>query len=442
MPTWSVPPVLGDGSTAQGGTPPFAANEPAAIDEAGNYTRSQWLAGDFIDRFDNGEAKFRISAAHGFFGAVDPIVYPGQVGTSHYHEFVGNIGLFENGGLAAVANADYAALRNNPKSTATGGPLNATLYWSPALFVEIDGVLWPVKANVVTFYYTNDYADVAKLVRLHRGFSFIGGVNPMDRFNTAFRNSLPDTDLGGGEKWDKTQRYNGWNGWQFVVDGVAVPLAAGNTADAFNSTNARQLVNDDGSDPWGGAAEDPDGILISSLNAPAGWDGINPSSPTGRTHVSYAIRSDQNTYRDVVPQGWFKVPHFEAKHEFPGSRPGLSGHAYRSKLSLSSDNHMGVSNPRGSTMHFDWLGAWDSIIQHTWHSECNGITQDGVPGNPLTCNTSTISATQRMLVGEASPDPTMSLDPVLTFHNYNIGASKNAFGPLPPGTRVSGTVSR
>lgn len=443
--TWAVPPVIGDGSNDQGGDPPALAYEPAAIDENGLYTRSEWLGGT-PSRSDQGEAKFRITCNHAFFAPVDPLISPGEIHdeASHSHTFIGNIGLYENEGLAGLASADYASLRNNPKSTCSGGPLNATLYWEPTLFYEHpSGIDRAVKPNIVSFYYTLSYANVEEMYRLLRGLTFIGGVDPTDRLNTARLAEIPN-----GQGWDKTRRYNGWVGWAAYNGATIIPLAVGNTADASaQSVNfARQLVNADGSDPWGGAAEDPDVLLIANMVAPSAWDGHNLRSPNGRDHFRYPIRKSDNSYTDVGPQGWWKVPHFEVKTEFAnGHVDGLSGHAYRSKLYLSSDRFGREEvdwHPRGSTFHFDWMNGWDSEIQHTWQDNCTGTTQDGVAGHPLTCNDSTISATQKMKVLDASPDPTLSNDPIITLHDYSTGATKDIYDAIPSGTVVpGGTVS-
>ena len=438
---WATPPVIGDGSDARGGVPPVFASEPDPIDGVG-YNRDDWLVNEAF-RSDQGEAKFRITQNHGFFAKVDPILFPGMVGMAHDHEFSGNIGLFEALGEAGVASANFTELRTYLKSTASGGPLNASLYWRPALWLEVaPGIRVRVKAQVTSFYYTTDYDEVPQLQRFPRGFSFIGGVNPADRFNTAFLDSIPD-----GQGWDKTQRYNGWHGWKFFDLDLQqdIPHAPDCTADPYgDGVSVRQLVNADGSDPWAGAAENPNAVLITTMVGPSYMDGVNASSPTGRGHVAYSIRKTDNTFNNVGPMNWFKTIHPEIKDEYPASRPGLSGHAYRSKLSLSSDyDHMTgeLIHPRCSTSHFDFIDAWEWLTRKTWHGMCNGIEIDGVAGQPLTCNNSTISDVRRMLVGEASPDPSLSNSPVIEFKNYRTGPSKAAFGKLDAGTKVSGIVA-
>ena len=450
-PRWVASPDIGDGvdrhpevsTAAQGGDPPALAYEPAAIDENGNYTRSAWLNPPTLPahRFDDGAAKFRITCNDAFYGSADPIIAFGKE-APHHHTFIGNMGVYENGGIEAVRTATYKDLREHPKSSCSGGPLNATLYWEPTLFYErADGVNVPVRPNVVSFYYTLSYAHTGHMYRLLRGLAFIGGVDPADRLNTERLAEIPN-----GQGWLKTRRYNGWGGWGCYNRGTVIPLAVGNDADANGANFARQLVNDDGSDPWGGACENPAYLLIASNGAPSCWDGHNLTSPNGRDHFRYSIMQtqDQNPTHQRCPDGWWQVPHFEVKSEFPNGRAGgPAGHAWRSRLHLSSDRmDPDPTNwhPRGSTFHFDWMNGWDSVIQQTWQIHCAGVAIDGTPGNPLTCNDSTISATEKMRSGGASPDPGLSNDPVITFHSYFDDPDKDAFGPVEERTDADATA--
>lgn len=440
-PVWVDAPVIGDGvdrhpevsTTTQGGDPPALAYEPAALDEQGIYTRSQWLNTPSLpgDRQDQGEAKFRLTCAFSHFGTFDPILYFGQAKAGHHHTFIGN--------KSVNGSSTYTTLRQSPASTCTGGPLNGTAYWEPTLFFEIQpGVNVPIKPNVVSFYYTESYTKAPELYRLLRGLAFIGGVDPNDRLNTARLAELPD-----GQGWDKSRRYNGWNGYGCYNGSTLIPVAAGNTADEGTTGFARQLVNADGSDPWAGACEGTDKIIIASVNAPDCWNGHDLTSPNGRDHFRYATVKSASQSVKRCPNGWWKVPKFEVKTEFANGHVGLgiSGHAWRSKLSLSSDRMSANPanwQPRGSTFHFDWMNGWDSVIQQTWHSECNGVTQNGVAGNPLTCNDSTISSTQKLKNG-TPPVAGLSDNPILTSHDYAIQPARNMFGPVEENTVVTAT---
>lgn len=442
-PTWSASPVIGDGvdrhpevsTSAQGGDPPALAYEPAAIDENGLYTRTQWFGGtpNYNTSATSPKARFTCNGTH--FGLDDPIVNFG-VDAAHYHKFVGN--------KSTNRDSTYTTLRNNPASACAGGPTNATGYWVTALMYEIEpGVFVPVWSNSVTFYYTiNNTTMSPALYRLLRGLAFIGGVDPADRLNTERLNEIPD-----GAGWLKTRRYNGWNGWGCYSGSTHIPPAVGNTADQNSQSGfVRQLVNEDGSDPWDGACEGADKKLIASMSAPSCWDGYNLTSPDGRDHFRYPIfqASNQTPSAEICPTGWWKVPHFEVKEVFPNGRAGgINGHAWRSKLHLTSDRmdpNPANWHPRGSTYHFDWMNGWDSVVIATWLNKCVGVAIDGAAGTTADCDDSTISSTQKLIVTGSSPDPSLSNDPVVTLHDYANAPSKDAFGPVEEGTEVDMTI--
>ena len=432
---FQTPWTIGDGvdrvpevsTTTQGGDPPALAYEPAVINEAGHYVRSQWLSGANVSRSDQGEAKFRLTCAWSVFAARDPIVFPGQTTAGHHHTFVGN--------KTASPSSNYTSQRNSPASSCAGGPLIATLYWKPSLMFEIrPNVFVPVKQNVTTFYYTEEYARSPELYRLPNGFQYIGGANPMDRLNTARLAEIPD-----GQGWDKTRRYNGWNGWYCynTGNGLVINPTPSTTSD-IDAQYSRQLVNPDGSDPWAGACEGTDKRLVVDMQAPDCWDGYNLTSPDGRSHVRYSIRKTDSSATRVCPNGWWRIPKLEDKTEYSNGTATLNGHAYRSKLHLSSDRmNPNPANwqPRGSTMHFDWIGAVDRVVFNSFLKWCVGVTINGDPGQPLTCGNNTISPTENMISG-ASPDPSLSNDPVVTVQDYSTGPSKARYGPISPGTAV------
>jgi hypothetical protein len=456
-PVWVDNPTIGDGvdrlpevtTTTQGGDPPAFAYEPVTPNEdgAGPYTRSQWIVAN-PQYTANLQPKFRISCNQSVFGTFDPVVYPGIPNAGHHHTFIGTL----NG---VDENTTSERLRTVSTSSAcTGGPLNKTLYWEPTLFFEQStGVFRPVKPNVASFYYTMpSQAFVEKLIRLPMGLQFIGGVNPDDPEATARMAEIPD-----GQGWLKTRKYDGWLGWACYNGGTLVSPTA--SEDEYLGYS-RVLVNSNGSDPWAGACQNPNFVLIANAAAPTCWDGYNlkagattASVTAGRDHFRYPIYKVANQSPDaqICPNGWWKVPSFEVKSEFPNGRPGIAGHAWRSKLFLSSDRMSANPanwRPRGSTFHFDWLNGWDTVVLETWQRECLGMTVKGTPGadglNGLgkgnDCDTSTISATQSLATG-VPPVAGRSNNPIITFHNYAVGPTKEAFGALDPGTVVSGTVN-
>lgn len=434
---WVENPTVGDGSTPNGGVPPALAYEFAPIDEVG-YTRADWLSDQNIvrapivgDTAAIGGGKFRITLQHGFFATFDPIVMPGMRGLAHLHEFKGNLGVNEN--------STWQSMRRNPGSNNFGGPLNSSAYWAPAmLFLDpATGLYWPMKSLYSALYYNlQALADPVKTFRLMRGIEIIGGVNPADRFNTARLAELPSfmaketwSGTPGASVMSGSNRYDGWLGWQIFDPATqsSIPVHASSDAD-INPTSGlpRQLVNSDGSDPWNGAAENPECILIAQVLQPPFWNGWDPTSPNGRDHLSYGgSRIGYGNPMDAVgPDGFWLLPHVENKDFFPNGRNGLSGHAFRQLLWWSSDlfdmagGLWPTPRPNGSTTHFDLIPNWDDQIltgPTGWQQRCPGITINGVAGAAGECDFGTINATQRLISGvrPAGYGPEMSPSPIL-----------------------------
>src|SRR4051794_28002277 len=87
---------------------------------------------------------FRFICTAGQVLADDPIVYPGQPGKSHLHQFYGN--------ESADATSSYASLRTRGQSTCNNGPFaaNRSAYWMPAMLNASGEV---VKPKFVAIYY-------------------------------------------------------------------------------------------------------------------------------------------------------------------------------------------------------------------------------------------------------------------------------------------------
>ena len=122
-------------STPATATPLSTMSQLSAI--ASNFDVASWLvkgdpvppsaAPDVVGAF-----RFICQAAH--LGYDDPIVYPGQPGKSHLHQFFGN--------TLTDANSTFASLRGTGDSTCMG-PLNRSAYWIPAMMNGKDGVIRP-----------------------------------------------------------------------------------------------------------------------------------------------------------------------------------------------------------------------------------------------------------------------------------------------------------
>jgi hypothetical protein len=251
----------------------------------------------------------------------DPIVYPGQPGASHLHQFYGNTG--------ANANSTYSSLRNSGQSSCMS-PLNRSAYWMPAM---LDGKGNVVRPDYVQIYYKRRpatdpiVADPAnpqyegKAIGLPNGIRFIFGFN-----------MLNPSDSPTGAAY-------------FNCDGpTAVPGHYANLPAALANCPAGNRV----------------GALI---EAPECWDGKNLDSPTHRTHVAYPGYGDWGYLK--CPAGYpYVIPTFKM-----GAWYSIAAGDDTSKWALSSDA-MFPNLPKGSTLHADWFGAWDDNVMAMWMDNC------------------------------------------------------------------------
>lgn len=259
---------------------------------------------------------FRFICQAGHLGYNDPIVYPGQPGKSHLHQFFGN--------TLTDANSTYASLRSAGDSTCMG-PLNRSAYWVPALLNGQGGVVRP---DFVSIYYKRRPASDPECqhqgtacVALPRGLRFVFGYNMLD----------PSKSPTGEAYWDC--QGTGSNPGHYP-----------SLAEARNHC--------------------PVGTQIGAvIKAPDCWDGKNLDSADHRSHVSYGSYGDWGYYKCPSTHP-FIIPQFTlgAWYSTDASLPGWY---------LSSDRMPGMADAvAGSTLHSDWWGAWDDKTMQTWTANC------------------------------------------------------------------------
>src|SRR5947208_1233818 len=122
------------------GEQPIASNEDYNL-----ALQPSWGSGDIPkSAAPDVVGAFRFICTAGQVLADDPIVYPGQPGKSHLHQFYGN--------ESANANSTFASLRRGGESTCNRGPFaaNRSAYWMPAM---LDAAGQVVKPEFVAIYY-------------------------------------------------------------------------------------------------------------------------------------------------------------------------------------------------------------------------------------------------------------------------------------------------
>ncbi len=248
----------------------------------------------------------------------DPIVYPGQDGAAHLHQFFGNASVNEN--------STYQSLRTTGQSTCEGGPLNRTGYWTPAMF---DGQGRVIPPDFILVYYKSTNA------------SGVGG-------NAAAQQSISQTaTLPNGLRMIAGSPASGQHRWK---------------CESGNGSSGSTIPN----------CPDNDKILGEVFFPPC-WDGVNLDSPNHRSHMSYKVR-DGHTGQEKCPDSHpVHIPEITEIFHYKN----LPGENEATEWSISSD--MGAAP--GSTLHADWFGAWDNGVQERWTQNCLREMRNGNNGD-------------------------------------------------------------
>lgn len=324
-------------------TPPAATTVLAAsllgeADILDNFDPTSWLVTGEQPHPSGSPGAFRFTCAAGHLSRNDPIVYPGQPGKSHLHQFFGNTG--------TDANSTYQSLRTTGGSTctrSTGDSPQRSAYWMPAM---LDGVGNVVKPDWMNTYYKQlpasdpecantvvsltDYvhpgAAIGRCIPIPNGIRFILGYDM--------------TTMKGGPA-DLNSR-----------DSAAMGFDCMRKSDQYSYTGLKRTMADmvaDGRCPVGA-------WLRAYLTFPSCWDGKSLDSPNHRDHIVFPPQSR-------CPQSHpYKIPEVAISAFFTVDANFLAG-----KWRLASDEMMPGAVP-GSTLHMDYWEAWSPAIKAIWQS--------------------------------------------------------------------------
>lgn len=321
----SVPNPASPPAGAPGGEKPVAAAPTVPVTPGasnrlafGQPTPFGTVSGPGIQRPSNdGTGNFRTFCNPSHLANDDPLVFPGQPGRAHRHLFFGN--------MSTDAHSTAESLLSSGESTCGGGSLNRSAYWVPAL---LDSRGNAVPSNGMLVYYKSGYQR--------------GGAAPDDRI--VFPNGLRIL-VGDPAATAPQQTYNNvWFG------------CSPNTTNVFNfgaSIMRGQTI------PTGC----PAGHRIHmSLGLPACWDGINLDSPDHRSHVAFG------DYNHGCPASHpVSIPEITFNIDWTVPPEGAAA------LRLSSDP-AGVAG--GTTIHADYIAAWDESTVQAWLSNCVRVNAD------------------------------------------------------------------
>jgi hypothetical protein len=272
---------------------------------------------------------FRFMCGSGQLRYDDPIVYPGQPGKAHLHQFYGN--------LSADAYSTYQSLRSGG-STTCGSPSanagNRSAYWMPAM---LDGKGNVIQPDTVDLYYKAPPKSAPQCLNAQ-------GVNVC----TALPNGL--RFIFG---YDMQAGTPGTVPFKFYCDQVGGEYQTMGPALANCPVGAHLYVRQD---------------------APACWDGAHLDSADHRSHLSYLVDNHDGlpfTCPATHPIGIPVLTLSVAYRVAAGDNPTL--------WKLSSDL-MHPELPAGSTMHADYWEAWDPTVKAMWYDNCIGKKLNCVGG--------------------------------------------------------------
>lgn len=237
----------------------------------------------------------------------DPIVYPGQVGVSHLHTFFGNASMGAGSTVQSVATSG--------NSTCAGGTLNRTGYWVPTVIDTKDGT--PIAPTSSLIYYKTGYLGVASasIKPLPAGLRMVAGNSK----SAAAQN------------------------------GVTRFVCVGGTADNVWKANIPSC-------PAGSQ-------LVSDVQFPQCWDGVNLDSPDHKSHMAYANNGCPSSHPVPLPQIAFEI-HYN-----------VTDSTQTARWRLSSDNY-DTTLPGGYSSHADWFMGWDQATMSTFVTKCINTSMD------------------------------------------------------------------
>ncbi len=257
----------------------------------------------------SGEGSFRMTCDMSKMDFFDPIVYPGQAGTGHLHMFFGNVGV-SPGSTAASLVATGAG-------SCTGGTVNRTGYWVPALFdVRTSDVITPTFATI--YYKTGFNVDPGTVRTIPAGLMMIAG----DKDNVG-----------------KAQVIN-----QLEV----ASWACEKTTIASDGTVPSCPVGD---------------VVRLTISFPQCWDGVNLDSPDHKRHMAYPVYRNP-PQRSTCPSSHpVMLPIISEIFQWPvtaGQTPAF--------WRLTSDMYP-ISTRGGYSAHADWMNGWqpqflDAIVNN------------------------------------------------------------------------------
>ena len=283
---------------------------------------------------------FRFTCGPGQLSHDDPIVYPGQPGASHLHQFFGNMG--------TNANSTYQSLRTTGGSTCTmttDVSSQRSAYWEPAM---LDGAGNAVKPDYLLTYYKNfpapnpecqgapDATHMGWCIPMPNGIRFITGYN---------------MDTGADSPTDP----NSFMYWAVAFECI--------TADTHQSLSGVQHSLADVVAT--GKCNVPGALLRASIALPNCWDGKYLDTADHRSHMTRGTGALIDNFGPACPADHpYALPQIALQTFYTIDANFLAG-----KWHYASDE-MTPGKPAGYTFHADYWEAWSPVVKNDWQTGC------------------------------------------------------------------------
>jgi hypothetical protein len=277
---------------------------------------TKYLTGDNV-------GAFRVSCFRSHFNFDDAIVSPGRPRATHLHVYAGNLGV--------NANSTNESINTSGNSTCTGGTLNRSAYWAPAVIDTATGA--PI--------YSTQHLDQFLQVYYKTGYMGVP--------THTVQNFPPGLRMIAGNAMASGPADNPWGPVQYSC------LATGARGELSGFPQCA-----------------PGDHLVMAVTFPQCWDGINLDSPNHKSHMAYGVGWGNGLNGQGCPAS-HPVPLPEITQNWRYQVPAGGMSTWR----LSSDTYSGTPGYSG---HADWWNGWnfdtfqiavDNCYQGGWDCRLN-----------------------------------------------------------------------
>lgn len=286
---------------------------------------------------DGWKGIFRINCEFDHAAYDDPIVFPGMSGHAHLHMFYG--------AKNVDANTTFDSLFRSPEAGCSGGVLNRSSYWLPALLApkyDSDGTqakdaagesLWQVVPAKVgegersaaaaheVIYYSAAVSDLNSIEAPPIGLRIVAGNAATSPSSLAQSHAVARWHC---LSWGSTDAKGG--PWSSTIP------------ECYADVNTPEMIRLD-------------------LFFPSCWNGVDLDSKNHQDHMAYPITQGGNQVCPAThPKSIARVSYHYA---FPIFASMLDPKTRTAKnFRLASDNYTVVNSNGGLSLHGDWFNAW------------------------------------------------------------------------------------